>query len=376
MNRHFAIIGANIAGLASAIAIKEKRPDIDIIVYDKNGIWNKPCGAAISVEFYKFLIDKGIYLTEAEYSDEFITGSFDSPVVTMKSPFIVTNRVDLQTKLLDYAVNQQGVQYEQKFVKTTDIELFTAQTIVASGFTGISHTLLNRKWKQSDLCTIIRWDGIISPLTNGSSIDYPRKQVILIDNYHIGYGWIFIGAGSHINIGYGSIHKTPMRTVINQYYNFIDILNENYGFNLEFDDLRDFVSWGLPIPIKKKKIKVSHFDPNGIQFIGVGDALGMAHPTLGAGIEPAWLSAELLAQCLQSNGLIDTTLYQKLLWKNVRAIITPGRDYYYSRLFRSKFYKLIPYRLRKRLLNRLMVTHQPRLMNHWKVNPMFKPLEN
>lgn len=369
-NKKLTIIGGNVAGLASAIVIKEKRPDIDITVYEKNGIWNKPCGAAISVEFNEELKSKGIYLTEAEYSEDFITGSFDSRVITMKSPFIVTNRPDLQAQLLDFATDKLGINYEVKFIRPMDTEVLTSQTIVASGFTGITHTLLNRKWKSKDVCTIIRWDGKLY----GKSAEYPRKQVILIDNRYIGYGWLFIGANSHINIGYGASQKTPMTTIINQYYRFIDILNEDYGFNLDPDILRDFVSWGLPIPIKKK-IKVNHFDINsGIEFIGVGDALGMAHPTLGAGIEPAWLSGQLLAQSLHTNGFFDTKHYQKLVWSNTRAIIMPGRDYYYSRLFRSKYYSLIPYRLRKRLLNSLMVTHQPRLMKHWQKQPMFRPL--
>jgi len=294
-NNKIAIIGANVAGLGSAIAIKEKRPDIDVVVYDKNGIWNKPCGDAISVEFNEELLSRGIHLKEAEYSAELIIGSFAKRAVTSRSPFIITTRDDLQARLLEYAIDKHDIGYEERFIRPKDTEFFTPQTIVASGYTGVTHSLLNRKWSKNDVTRIIRWDGKLT----GSSAVYPRKQILLVDTKNIGYGWVFIGAGSHVNIGYGSIMKTPIKTIIKQYYAFIDILNAEYGFNLEHYDVGNYESWGLPLPVKKN-VKVNNFR-NGIEFIGVGDALGLAHPTLGAGIEPAWLSARLLANSFYLN---------------------------------------------------------------------------
>ncbi len=365
-----AIIGANVAGLGSAIAIKEKRPDIDVIVYDKNGIWNKPCGDAISVEFNEELEARGIYLNEAEYSDELIIGSFAKRAVTSRSPFVITTREDLQENLLLYAIAEHGINYQKRFIRPKDIEFFTPQTIVASGYTGVTHSLLNRKWNKNDVTRIIRWDGNLT----GSSAVYPRKQILLVDTKNIGYGWVFIGAGSHVNIGYGSVMKTPIKTIIKQYYAFVDILNDDYGFNLGHYDVGNYESWGLPLPVKKK-VKVSNFK-NGIEFIGVGDALGLAHPTLGAGIEPAWLSARLIGDCLQTNGLIDTKLYQKLVWKNARNVIMPNKDYYYARLFRSKFFRWTPVWLRRRLFNRIIDSHQPKMLEQWRIHPMFIPLQN
>ena len=93
------------------------------------------------------------------------------------------------------------------------------------------------------------------------------------------------------------------------------MIKEKYGYNLSLPAKRPQACY-VPIPINKKRIPVSNIK-DGIEFIGVGDVLGLAHPLSGAGIEPAWQSGWVLSECVVNNR-IDTERYKWLLVKNLR----------------------------------------------------------
>lgn len=306
MNRsELTIIGGNIAGLASAYYLAKKGMIVNL--YEKN-VWNKPCGGAISLEFNEFLKNElGIILDEADtYIPRMKVGLWSGRHVDVEGVFTVTTRKDLQEKLLNRIKQEPNIQYKQQEVKLNDIELFTPQTIIATGYSGFTHKIMNRQWDHQDKAQILRFDGKI---TNKS---HPEAHLIVLDNKMVGYGWVFLGKGDHINIGLGGVGKPSF--VKKRYYDFFALIKNKYGYEIDPYQAKP-QGWGLPIPINKWKYPVA-VKKNGIEFIGVGDALGLAHPILGAGIEPAWQSGWVLAESLDSSGRVDVRKYETLLKKN------------------------------------------------------------
>lgn len=331
MSQNISILGGNISGISSAIFLKKKNPKLDVTIYEPK-IWNKPCGGAVSVEFYEYLQHEfNIKLEEDHHAPELRTGLWSGRFVSTDSPFIVTTRYELQNKLVDLAKNK-GINFVEKRVKVEDEDCFTPQTIVATGYSGITRKLMDQNWHKRDVAQIIRFDGQVS-----NKASYPDASFIILDNKQVGYGWLFVGSQGHINVGLGGLGKPSVIT--NRYYLFLDLLKEKYGVTLPPDEVKP-EGWGLPLPIKKWKYTVSNKLQQypDIEFIGVGDALGLAHPILGAGIEPGWQSGWLLAECYDPRtNTIDTKRYKKLLKINHK--ISSGRrlDLFMARMMRARF---------------------------------------
>jgi flavin-dependent dehydrogenase len=317
MNTEISIIGGNISGISSAIYLQEKNPDLNITIYEPK-IWNKPCGGAISIEFYEYLKKEfQISLEEEHHAPELRTGLWSGRYVSTDSPFILTTRYDLQNKLVSLA-KKKGINIIEKRVVFEDKDLFTPQTIVASGYSGLTRKLMDQNWKDSDFAPIIRFDGVVK---KGAS--YPDASFIILDNKMVGYGWLFVGSNGHINLGLGGLGSPEV--VNKRYYLFLDLLRDKYGVTIPADQVKP-EGWGLPLPINKWKYKVANNIPEypEVEFIGVGDALGLAHPILGAGIEPGWQSGWLLAESYnKTTGLIDPVRYKKLLRLNHK--VSSGR---------------------------------------------------
>ena len=106
--KNYSIIGGNIAGLATAINIKQQVPEAEIEVYEPK-IWNKPCGSGISLEFYDYLNSNfGLELEEKHIANSLSFGSFYGIKKSFPSPFVVTTRLELQQKLMEIAKKEKG----------------------------------------------------------------------------------------------------------------------------------------------------------------------------------------------------------------------------------------------------------------------------
>lgn len=331
MTQSFSILGGNISGISSAIYLAKKNPELDITVFEPQ-IWNKPCGGAISIEFYEYLQHEfDIHLDEDHHAPELRTGLWSGRYVSTDSPFVLTTRYELQNKLVQVA-KDKGINIIEKRVNFEDEKDFTDQTIVASGYSGLTRNLLGQDWHKRDVAHIIRFDGKVK----GETI-YPNASFIILDNKQVGYGWFFVGSDGHFNVGLGGLGKS---SVINdRYYLFLDLLKNKFGVTLPPDEVKP-EGWGLPLPIKKWKYKVANKLEQypKIEFVGVGDALGLAHPILGAGIEPAWQSGWLLSECYnKETNVIDTKRYKKLLKLNHK--ISSGRrlDLFLAKTMRARF---------------------------------------
>ena len=317
MNQELSILGGNISGISSAIYLHKKNPDLDITIYEPH-VWNKPCGGAISIEFYEYLKKEfNITLDEDHHAPELRTGLWSGRYVSSDSPFIVTTRYELQNKLVLLAKNR-GIKFVEKRVTFDDKDVFTPQTIVATGYSGLTRKLMNQNWKDSDFAPIIRFDGVVK---DGAS--YPDASFIILDNKQVGYGWLFAGSHGHLNLGLGGLGSPEV--IHKRYYLFLDLLKNKYGVTIPADQVKP-EGWGLPLPINKWKYKVSNKVGQypDVEFVGVGDAVGLAHPILGAGIEPGWQSGWLLAESYnKTTGLIDPNRYKKLLKVNHK--VSSGR---------------------------------------------------
>ena len=327
VQNELSIIGGNIAGLASAYYLSLKGASVTI--YEPK-IWNKPCGGAISLEFNQFLRHEfDIILDESNvHIPRMKVGLWTGRHVDVEGVFTITTRYDLQEKITQRLKEIPDIHFVQKQVKLSDEDLFSPQTIVGTGFSGFTHKIMNRKWKYRDRAHILRFDGHIK------NKSHPNAHLIVLDNKMVGYGWIFLGADNHINIGLGGVG--PTKFVWKRYYDFFKLLEEKYDYNINPEEAKP-QGWGLPIPINKWTYPVSTIR-NGYEFIGVGDALGLAHPILGAGIEPAWQSGWVLGEAYDlSSNKIDTKKYKLILKKN--KALSSGRklDHFLAGTMRNRF---------------------------------------
>ncbi len=324
----FTIIGGNVAGLSAAFHLHELGHEVH--VYERD-IWNKPCGGGFTIDFHQYLQEKWhVYLEEAHQGRDVIVGLPSGKHVRLKSPFVVTTRKELQKKLIQKA-KELGIEITltgKRLSFKEVIELCTPQTIIATGYSKITFQALNQKWNPRDVAHIVRFDGIVS------NAKYPDDHIVIIDSKVLGYGWFFVGDGRHVNVGIGGETKSlPRGFSWKQYFSeFLGMLESKYEVYIH-DDL-EIKGWKLPLPYDKWKYSISNVQ-NGIEFIGVGDALGLAHPLLGAGIEPAWLSGKCLAIAVDTKGQIDVNKYQKILRKNIEVTSCRKIDIILAKLLRK-----------------------------------------
>lgn len=338
------IIGGNIAGLGVALNMQKQFPGVQVTVYEKE-IWNKPCGALVSTEFIEMLREKhGVKLQYIHEVDGMsVTTMKGSKEVKAKIPLSLINRYDLQLAMSN-AFNSNNKQGSNiclvdkktiyRLVKSNDDNLFTPQTVVASGYSGITNELLNRKWKKNDVSQIYRFDGNCN--TSGDN----DRILICVDIKNSGYGWFFKGKADHVNMGYGSLQPAATNKV--NYFEFLNLLSERFG--IEFEQLADInpVGYGLPMPVPKGKYSYYH-NQRGKCFIGVGDAIGLAHPVLGAGVEPAWQSARVLVDTWNGEKF-DVSAYSKNLLKTIKATSQRRLARTACRFLRSSLFQIMPFK--------------------------------
>ncbi|MHA2227217.1 MAG: NAD(P)-binding protein [Candidatus Hodarchaeales archaeon] len=327
LKQHFTIVGGNISGLSAAYYLSKKGYQVSIY---ESKIWNKPCGGAISVEFNQYLREE--LDIELEESDHFVprfkVGLWNGRHIEDEGIFTVTTRYDLQNRLIRRLQEENNVEIIQRRILSTDTDLFTTQTVVATGYSGFSKQIMEREWEFNNRALTLRFDGKIPKCS------YPNAHLIVLDPSKMGYGWVFIGKDNHLNIGVGGLASND--ELKQRYIGFFRMLKANYGYNINLPQQKP-QSWVLPLPVNKSKYSVSTMR-DGIEFIGVGDVLGLAHSLSGAGIEPAWQSGWVLAECVDSTrNCINTEKYQRLLVKNLRLSSWRRLDHFFSTLSRKRF---------------------------------------
>ncbi|MFX0050305.1 MAG: NAD(P)-binding protein [Candidatus Hermodarchaeota archaeon] len=349
MPQEVTIIGGNISGLGAAYYLAQK--GFYVTVYEAK-IWNKPCGGAISLEFEKYLREElNIELEESDhYTERFKVGLWTGRYMEDIGIFRITTRYDLQQKLISQVKEIPNIDVKLKRVSTKDKSLFTPQTIVATGYSGFANKVMDRRWRSQEKALTLRYDGEFK------GCSYPNTNLIVLDHEKMGYGWVFVGKNDHLNIGVGAIASKDY--VWKKYCELFNLIKNKYSYDINQPSTKP-QAWILPLLVNKKNYPVSN-NKGGIEFIGVGDVLGLAHPLSGAGIEPAWQSSWVLAECTE-NDRINTEKYKSLLIKNLRLSSWRKLDHYTSLISRKRIpfkstlgffaLHLIRYRLLKMMRN-------------------------
>ncbi|MGM0454356.1 MAG: NAD(P)/FAD-dependent oxidoreductase, partial [Thermodesulfobacteriota bacterium] len=285
------IVGGNIAGLSAAYYLA--RRGFTVTVYESR-LWNKPCGGAISREFAQFLqTELGVF---PEGIDYFVPGlrfaftqdrTFDN-----KNFFVVVSRYELQKRLMERLSASPDIDIVFRQVRMADRELFTPQTIVATGYGGFARKVMGEHWHRLHSGLIFRYDG------KAPGSRHPNRHLMVFESRLKGYGWVFIGKDDHVNIGVGGM--TDRASIKQAYYDFFDVIADRYGYHMRVDN-REPAAWKIPVLAKNWAHPVA-YRKDGVEFIGAGDVLGLAHPIIGAGIEPAWQSGWLLAESVDAEG--------------------------------------------------------------------------
>ena len=323
MSAPITIVGGNIAGLSAAWYLAKK--GCPVTVYE-NKIWDKPCGGAISIEFAQYLQrEPGI---DIKALDQFIPGvkfAFSNGrYVETKGIFIITSRKNLQTRLINRLQKEPNINIIFKRVSKHDDSLFTPQTILATGFSGFTKQILQDQWQNLEHARTLKCEGTL----DGASC--PASHLIVFDSRINGYGWLFIQPDHTVNIGVGGLMDLSL--LHQQYDEFVKFIRNRFDYH--FTPKTRPQIWKVPILVNNWNTPVS-FLKNNIEFIGVGDVLGLAHPFIAAGIEPAWQSGWLLGESFDPVAKrINTAQYRHLLKKNQQLTSRKKFDVIVARLLR------------------------------------------
>ncbi|MFO7930998.1 MAG: NAD(P)-binding protein [Desulfosalsimonas sp.] len=306
--KEISVIGGNVAGLSAAFHLA--RRGFRVTVYESSD-WNKPCGGAVSCEFAGYLRHElGIVPQGADQVPREVRLAFrHERFVDLKGFFLVTRRMDLQQKLIMRLGKEPGIDIVFRRASITDRSLFTPQTIVATGFSRFTRQALPEQWRNMSWAAALRFDGEIE------MDSHPGRHLMFFDSRINGYGWLFIGRRGHVNIGAGGL--TGQRQMLQWYDEFLEYLSKRHGYHIR-PEKPEPRGWKIPVCLRMRDLQPV-FCKDGVEFIGTGDALGLAHPFTGAGIEPAWQSGRVLAECADpETGVIDTRRYAEVLVRNLR----------------------------------------------------------
>jgi flavin-dependent dehydrogenase len=308
MARSFAVIGGNIAGLSAAYYLAQK--GCRVTVYETK-IWDKPCGGAISKEFAEYLADRlGLRSAGAEQPVRPVQCGFQkSPSVNLEGIFVILSRYQLQKDLITRLKEHPNINIVFKQVSLNDAALFTPQTVLATGFSGLTRKIIQSEWHNREYALIYKAQGHFDPE------DGPGSHLLLFNSRIRGYGWIFLENNGRFNMGTGGL--IGRQALYREY----DRFHRNSLRNYDYPGLKQSgrpVIWKIPVALHPDRNRLA-FNKEGVQFIGVGDVLGLAHPITAAGIEPAWQSGWLLAESYDpEQGQIDVSQYRLLLKENLR----------------------------------------------------------
>jgi flavin-dependent dehydrogenase len=214
-----------------------------------------------------------------------------------------------------------------KHMTPKDLNLCSAQTVLATGFSGFTRQVIGKEWYRREYALALKYSGHFE---NNS-----QKPLHLMDfdSRLKGYGWLFCSSNHSFNIGLGGLIN---RKIINdKYLDFIHQVNDRFGYDIRPQSSP--AAWKIPIETNNWNTPVS-FYKNGIEFVGAGDVLGLAHPVIAAGIEPAWQSGWLLAESYDpKTHSIGISRYRHLLKKNLQLTSRKPFDILISRILRIKW---------------------------------------
>ncbi|MHA2102943.1 MAG: hypothetical protein ACW981_05910 [Candidatus Hodarchaeales archaeon] len=290
------IIGGNISGLATAIKLSEKSSPVPCNIYEaKSEAWDKPCGGGFGIAWGDMLRTKYSLKIPLKKCKSIIIGSKYN-YIELPVPLYVSSRKKMQNELLQYLENIDTVKIHlnRRMNFTKDWSKFSKINVVATGINGFSKQALNKSFRELG---IFKYSLIDSPDESFSATIFYMIPEIK------GYAWLFPAPNGKLDIGIGSL--TNSLRLDREFNKFL--LWVQRKFNLSIKHNQSFISWGIPIPLKKpgkiaRKIKNK-------TFVGVGDAIELADPATAAGIEPAWYSGEILSKNIKSHNEIDIKGY-------------------------------------------------------------------
>ena len=307
MAHAIAIIGGNIAGLSAAYYLAGK--GCKVTVYEAK-IWDKPCGGAISIQFADYLRHHvGVSVAASDKPTRKVRCGFQkTPPVLLNGIFEITSRYQLQKDLITRLKSHPNIEVVFKRVSLNDRHHFTPQTVLATGFSALTRKIIQDEWYNREYALIYKTQGVIDPDR------HPDTHLLLFNSRIRGYGWIFLENNGRFNMGTGGLLNKEK--LYREYDRFRKSSRDVYNYS----SLRPVgrpVIWKLPVALQPERNQLAFIRKN-IEFIGVGDVLGLAHPIVAAGIEPAWQSGWLLAESYDpARGRIDVERYRLLLKKNL-----------------------------------------------------------
>ncbi|MHA2363176.1 MAG: hypothetical protein ACXAC7_04410 [Candidatus Hodarchaeales archaeon] len=294
------IVGGNISGISTALALKKK--GISSEIYEHK-IWQKPCGGAFSSHFEKILLkDLGLNIEIRKIDRATLTNGWKT-IEHIPTPTLILSRYDLQKKLYEYAVDRnisihlgKRVNFRQDFNKFYDL------TVVATGVSKFSLNALGRN-RFNDLAKL-KYFLIDTELKN----EYD-EAIYYVFPKEKGYAWYFPSVDGKIDIGVGGLGNVDWIRILEK---FIKFIKRRYQIQFKYQK-KDIQGWGLPYGIEKLTNLNLWRKYKGKTFIGVGDAIELADPASGAGIEIAWKSGQFFSSSCNLNFSFNSKKYFKLL---------------------------------------------------------------
>jgi flavin-dependent dehydrogenase len=303
----FAVIGGNVAGLSAAFHLARK--GCRVTVYER-GVWEKPCGGGISLAFARHLNRLfGLSGKGFQAPPRSLRIAFQTRQSALLPPlFAVVSRYEMQKQLMERISRHPLVDVVLQTVGADDTRLFTPQTVLATGSSALTRRLLPAGGNGREYALALKVRGKTGPGMERTA------HLISMKSRINGYGWIFFEADGSFNMGIGGlISRSRLKE---EFELFRQETRLHQGCTrLETDGAGGV--WKIPIA-RQPDLQPVAFCHAGTEFIGVGDVLGLAHPILAAGIEPAWQSGRLLAESyLAEKKALDAGRYRRLLRKNL-----------------------------------------------------------
>jgi len=327
MTAPIAIIGGNIAGLSAAYHLSRK--GCPVMVFETK-IWNKPCGGAVTSEFAKYLAkDLGIEFKPSSPAIPRVNFGFQTGRhVQTGQIFTIISRIDLQAQLMERLRKEHNIGIALKRITLKDHDLFTPQTVLATGYSGFTKQIIKHHWFQREHLLALKYEG------KSNDICSTQAHLIVFDSRLKGYGWVFIEGQHRFNIGIGGMTRNS--AIYQEFIKFTEHIRLYYNYPANIPSNNPGLG-KVPVVLKPWEYPLSFFK-DGIEFIGAGDVLGMAHPILAAGIEPAWQSGWLLAESYDpANHWIDTNKYRRLIQVNQQLTSRKPIDLLISKMLRNRF---------------------------------------
>ena len=355
MSQPIAIIGGNIAGLSAAYHLARK--GCPVTVYERK-IWDKPCGGAITIEYAHYLKNEiGIDIHGADHCIPRIRFYFSGQhYIETEGLFVTISRQNLQQQLISRLEKEPNINIVFKHMTHKDYGQFSAQTVLATGYSGFTRQIIEKEWDNREYALALKHAGY-----NKKAPQQPA-HVMAFDSSLKGYGWFFCGSNNYFNIGIGGLIK---KEIINdKYEEFVRSINDRFSYDICPVSSPD--AWKIPISLNNWNTPIS-FYKNGTEFIGTGDAIGLAHPVIAAGIEPAWQSGWLLGESYdQVSHSFDITRYRLLLKKNLQLTSRKPFDIILSHILRLKW---IPFKDQQAYI--LMKLFHKKIIHQIKKYPWF-----